>query len=240
MEKTFLMKKLILAFVLSAFFITAGFAFPGEPEEFEKSLYAEDVQTGKALPFPLILDQNSDIIMIGDSHFVQMYTDTADICCSWIAGIGRGFSFLDETAFLLLQEQELKGKTILVQMGANDLRAPGADAAETAERYLAFYREKALQWVQRGARVHVLGVYPVREDGKELNAAIDRFNSLLEKGMPVELQFDKLSADRIGKLEYRDSLHFTRPVSVRVYFDLMNMIWKEKYGEGLPRAVIGE
>jgi len=185
-----------------------------------------------SMPLPTYVDntKTSNIIRIGDSRVAQMYEAISEeerAKSSWIASASSGYPWLMSTVVPMIDSMNIEGKIIVIQLGVNDIMYSGSEY--TKANYSAFYNTKAIEWMNRGAKVYYNEIWPIRKD-QAVNTIIAStqedsdfiaYNDFIEKSLPAGISYMSYNeAKSIGKvipIETLDGVHFTKDVYQSIY-----------------------
>lgn len=168
---------------------------------------------------PLLVDHTdkSNLILIGDSRTAQMYDAvTTKEAASWIAECGKGYHWFSEIAVPIVDCMDLQGKTIEIELGANDLAAYGP---EIVDNYIKFYQTKALEWVKKGAKVRVISLKPIAYHTKFSEGSIEEFNRRISESLPKELEYiDMNTFLKENGFQTIDGVHYDDTTYQKIYY----------------------
>ncbi len=146
----------------------------------------------------------------------MMRLSTGGQAVNWLAECGSGYAVLVNQVAPLMDQENLFGKTILIEYGINDIIMNGGASAPIAQ-YAYFYNTKAQEWAAKGARVKVLLVMP--SCNAELNSEIYRFNAAMMTRLPQNIQV--VNVNGTVPFGYVDNVHFNDATSTALYYQLL-------------------
>ena len=185
-------------------------------------------RNAQGIPEALVINNNPTII-VGDSRMVNVHDAVGDAGCDWMATAGSTFNKLVEYS-KVIDGMDLKGKRIVISYGINDINTP-EPSLNSFFKYQNFMNTKALEWVNRGAKVYftdIPGVTPVIRTlpGCE-NTAVDLINEYVRQfndltvtgGFPSEIRHINLN---IPASQYADGLHYNEAACIYVFNRMMS------------------
>lgn len=196
-------KIFIIAIFIFMFFVLTGFRNVKNYVDEENGIVYED--------------NDSDIYIVGDSRVYQMrksLDNASDF--NWIGISGSGYYSLINDIVPCLNKERLKGKTIIVESGLNDILF-GGGIQRAYIYYYDFYNNTAQRWIKRGASVKMLRVLPIApwsESNINKNRFIQNYNDILQVHIPANIGVIDLNQTSLG---YRDELHFDDETSVELF-----------------------
>ena len=185
-----------------------------------------------SMPLPTYIDNTntSQMIRVGDSRISQMYQAIGEeerAKSSWIASPGSGYPWFLSTAVPMIDAMDINGKTIVIQLGVNDILYRGSDYSRN--QYSLFYNTKAMEWVNRGAKVYFDEVWPIRKDqassqvilGTPEDSDFTAYNDYIRKSLPDGIACisynEAKAAGQVVPIETVDGVHFTQMVYQCIY-----------------------
>lgn len=162
-------------------------------------------------------DNDSDTYIIGDSRIFHMRNSLEEASdFNWIGISGSGYYHLINEMVPTLNRERLRGKTIIVESGLNDILF-GGGIQNAYIYYYDFYNNTAQKWIKRGAKVKMVRVLPIApwsESNIEKNRFIQNYNDILQVNIPANIEVIDLNQTT---LEYFDELHFKSETSRALY-----------------------
>jgi len=162
-------------------------------------------------------DNHADTYIVGDSRVYYMRNSLKDASdFNWLGICGSGYSQLTNEFSYILKGENLKGKTILVESGLNDILFYGGPQSAYSS-YYKFYNSLAQKWIKRGATVKMIKILPIRPDGgdnDEKSAIILQYNDILQANLPKNIGVVDINTVPLG---FVDDLHFDDATSVKLY-----------------------
>lgn len=197
-------KKLVCVLIfLFAFFSLTGFKQLDNINSMELGIVYED--------------NGADTYILGDSRVVYMRNSVQEAKdFNWIGVCGSGIERLTTDMKAVISNEDLKGKTIIVESGLNDILFNGG-APKTYLYYYQFYNTIAQDWIKRGAKVKMIKILPVMSDN-ENNRIIKCYNDVLQANIPNNI--DVVDLNQVT-LSYIDELHFDNATSMKLYYLLI-------------------
>lgn len=179
------------------------------------------------------INNKSKIYLIGDSRTYCGYLQTADDRVNWLACPGSKYDFFKSEYVPLINTQNLKGRTIVILYGVNDLMTDGLEKSE--KNWIHFFNHKAQNWIKRGARVKMCSVmgldYGVTEkfDGVVYKESIDAFNNNVNEfnqymidNLPSNIEF--ITLHHSTEQPYEDGIHYTFSNGYYMYEGLIDYL----------------
>lgn len=212
MKKVVLLFMTILSFyTLTGFTTKSGWTLPDECEMMQ--------QNGNRYKFSIgagpceYEDNDSDVIIVGDSRACYMMRDTNESSVSWCTKPGCGLTWVANEGIPSIAAS-LPGKTVVFLVGINDI-SPLRNGHERAQM-LRWYKEYYTSFVQNNptttvyvSAITMRGNLALPEYAK-FNRAIQAFNYELSKlpGIRFIDTFQYLLDTGYGYLSYEDTLHY--------------------------------
>lgn len=152
----------------------------------------------------------ADVILVGDSRFVQMKNSVGENSCTWIAEGAKGYTWFNENAIARIDDCVGDGSKILINLGVND---PG-----NLQNYLTLVNTKAEEWTSKGATVYYASVNPVQQSRYVTEEQVQRFNSQLQNGLSDDVHWID-SHDYLISIGYElvDGLHYSKETYRNLY-----------------------
>lgn len=157
-----------------------------------------------------MLQNTSNIILVGDSRTGEMHGAVGDAGCIWIAGYGGGIQWFREYARKEVEKQIVPGSRIIINLGVND---PGK-----VNEYITEINACNMRWREKGAVVYYAMVGPVGENPWHSAYSIDYFNQRMRDKLDasiVRIPEDMFLAG--SGFVTGDGLHYDAATSVRVF-----------------------
>lgn len=164
----------------------------------------------------VVEDNGSDITLIGDSRIYQMRLATEDRSVNWIAASGSGYDWFAKSISPIMDKEDLRNKTIIIEYGINDVWFYGGVDTATS-KWIPFYYRKAQQWVKRGATVEAVLLMPTVYG--PANRKITYFNEELVASVPSNIRLINVNDIRF---QYVDDLHFTDETGRELFEAIMD------------------
>lgn len=163
MKRKFLIFLLIVAFLLST-----GFYYNPDSYSWEESQKT------------LLIDNEADVIIIGDSRVYLLMVHNPDIRSSTCCRPGSKIEWLEETALPSLKtDKDIADKTIVIMSGVNNMLEE--EPKDIAKHMKRIYDE----FTDLGADVVLCNVGPTGKDiDSDFNKKIIQYNKELEKRVP--------------------------------------------------------
>lgn len=171
-----------------------------------------------------IVNENSSIIIIGDSRIVLMHDAVGNADCDWFATAGSGYNQLCEYT-KIIDTMNLSGKKIVISFGINDINTLNP-SLNSFFKYQNFMSTKAQEWIQKGATVYFTEIPAISEAVKNLpgcegtnveltNEYVKQFNSLASSGgFPKNIKFIQLN---ISPNQLTDGIHYNSNACVNAF-----------------------
>lgn len=179
------------------------------------------------------IDNKSNIYLVGDSRTYCGYLQTADDRVNWLACPGTKYDYFKSEYLPLLSRQSLRGKTIVILYGVNDLMNDGIE--ETEKHWMHFFNHKAQNWIRYGANVKVCSVmgldYGVSEKFKGIiyrdsidafNDNVAEYNKFLVDNLPDNIEYIQLEHHTTPA--YEDGIHYTFSNGYYIYEGLIERL----------------
>ena len=152
----------------------------------------------------------ADLILVGDSRFVQMKKSVGENSCTWIAEGARGYKWFNDNAVARIDECVGDGSKILINLGVND---PG-----NLQKYLTLVNAKAEEWTGKGATVYYASVNPVGESRYVTEEQVQYFNAQLQDGLSDNIHWIDSHSYLISVgYELIDGLHYSKETYRNLY-----------------------
>lgn len=150
------------------------------------------------------------MVFVGDSRFVQMKNATGDTSCVWIAKGSQGYNWFVDTAVPKLDDMDVSGAKILINLGVNDVG--------NVDSYIATINQKAAEWTQEGAEVYYSSVNPV-EDGRFVKREdVENFNRKMQESITDQIHWvDSFSYLQQSGYTLLDGVHFDKNTYKNLY-----------------------
>lgn len=132
-------------------------------------------ETESEIPFQGI-QKVFNYLFVGDSRFVGMEETVGNGEASWICETAMGLSWLQDSAGPLIDDMDLNGYAVVLNLGVNDLG--------NVSGYVAYLQEKVPQWREKGAAVYYMSVNPVSAGASVTNDQIAAFNQTIYENLP--------------------------------------------------------
>lgn len=183
-------------------------------------------------------DNGKKIYIVGDSRTYNARFDTRDRRVNWLAKAGSSYYYFENTFVPLLDQEELAGKTIVIMYGINDIMQE--DAPHAIYNWTLFFRDKAQEWIKRGATVKVCTVPGVdyklcnslageidEANVDLLNQNVATFNENLERYLPENIEC--IHVPHYEEDPYSDGIHYTKQESIKIYRALIDyLVWLDE------------
>lgn len=165
----------------------------------------------------------SDIILIGDSRTYQMHraVGTLEQKVSWIAQPGAGYKWLEQVVSPIIDETNVKGKTICILTGVNDVIYKGNDVSFV--NYDKFMNGKVIEWQEKGAKIVFISINPCNGSYDIYNAGIDLLNNNIKSILPKNVSYiDTNSVLKLEPLRTVDGVHYDERSYEVIYSTILN------------------
>lgn len=190
----------------------------GEDKAFVSNKYLQDEMPANEPDSEINEAKNvADVILVGDSRFVQMKNSVGENSCTWIAEISKGYNWFNETAVPQIDSCVGKGSKILINLGVND--------TSNLQKYISLINAKADEWVDKGAIVYYSSVNPVWENPNVSEEQVEYFNSQMKSSLNSNVHFID-SHSYLNSVGYRlvDGLHYSTETYQTLYAYYMNCL----------------
>ena len=182
------------------------------------------------MPMPKLIDNESNVIRIGDSRVDFMYQNVSEEeknKSSWIVEGGAGYDWLQRTVVPTIDSMNIKDKTIIIQLGVNDIIFHDLNYAK--ENYSNFYKTKAIEWNNRGANVYFDYVWPIYRKATnniKINSIscddfFSEYNNYIVSILPKEINIMNFNQEIINQKQKMittiDGIHFIPEDYIRIY-----------------------
>ncbi|MDD6691144.1 MAG: hypothetical protein PUE63_04745 [Lachnospiraceae bacterium] len=222
---------------------------PADTKENGETAAAEEESTvpGEVIETSAALEESpsrpADCILLGDSRTVGMYwavsgdrsSETAMVLVNnsivWDAKSGMGMDWMRKTGEPAMRPYVGSGTKIAVLMGVNDI-----GGTYSADDYVSWLNEKAVQWEKEGALVSYCLVNPVNEGMRPSaatlsNADIDAWNANMEAGLSdtiARIDLHTYLMDHWDSIVWHDWLHYESPTNLVLYEQLMQALEEQQ------------
>lgn len=161
-------KKFLFILLMSIFLLSTGFRYNSTDYSWEESQKT------------LIKDNNTDVILVGDSRVYFLLEHNPDIKSSVCCRPGSKIEWLEETALPSLKTDEnIADKTIVIISGVNNMMEEKPESI--AKHMSKIYNE----FTDLGANVVLCNVGPTGKDiDSNFNKKIIRYNNEIKKRIP--------------------------------------------------------
>ena len=161
-------KKLLILSLMSIFLLSTGFRYNSTDYSWEESQKT------------LIKDNNTDVILVGDSRVYFLLEHNPDIQSSVCCRPGSKVEWLEETALPSLNTDEnIADKTIVIISGVNNMMEE--DPKDIAEHMNEIYNE----FTDLGANVVLCNIGPTGKDiDSDFNRKIIQYNTEIKHRIP--------------------------------------------------------
>lgn len=194
----------------------------------------DDAQEATASPFPVSIQGNeaalqsaqlpdqegiwpgAPLVFIGDSRFVQMKEAVGETPWVWIAESGKGYDWFVEKGLSRADNVIGTNSRVIINLGVNDVR--------NADKYIALFNKKAVEWAARGARVYYASVNPVWTNPYVSREQVEAFNLKLQTSLnPWITWVDSYSYLQTVGCRIVDGLHYDTAGYQVIYAYYMEM-----------------
>lgn len=156
------------------------------------------------------------VIIVGDSRTVQMHEAMGDTGVTFIAENSRGYDWFVEKAIPRIDPLVIKGTTIVINLGVNDLG--------NIDKYIAKVNQKTIEWEAKGATVYYATVNPVWENPYSTEEGVKVFNSKLMNSLIGVDFIDTHTFLVTNGYKLVDGLHYDGPTNANIYYYIMSQI----------------
>ncbi len=121
------------------------------------------------------------MLFVGDSRTVQMKMAVGSTDKEYIAKIGEGYNWFNNTALSEIPHYAGSGTSMIINFGVNDLGNAG--------KYIKLVNNNIDAWTEAGITVYYAAVTPVGEGASVSNAQIETFNSRLQSELDPRINW---------------------------------------------------
>ena len=154
------------------------------------------------------------IVFIGDSRFVQMEQAVNEVAGSnpwaWVSESGRGYDWFVDKGIKRADPAIGTGTKVVINLGVNDVR--------NADKYIAYFNQKAAEWTMRGATVYYSSVNPVWTNPYVTREQVEAFNLRMQTGLAPYIRWiDSYNYIQAMGCRIVDGLHYDQATSLNLY-----------------------
>ncbi len=156
-------------------------------------------------------------VFVGDSRTVQMQMAVGSSDKAYIAKVGEGYSWFQNTALSEIPHYAGNGTTMIINFGVNDLA--------NASKYIKLINSNIDAWTEAGITVYYAAVTPVGSSASVSNAQIESFNAKMQAELDPRVQWiDGYSYLSQTGFSSNDGLHYNSDTYRNLYSYYMSVI----------------